>query len=451
MNLLSTTPDGQQVFLTSAIIEEIQVYTKTRRQVLTLTYQGEEWIVDPWSITDVYQRRNDFMGLKIKAFYDQKSQVGGYNTELGAYVAERLNFSIEWIPIESFGIKTENGSFTGSIKDLKENNVDIGIATYLHLSERLEVTESGFTSMVWTTEIIYWKYSNIDFIYGLIFQLDSWITLFLILLISSISFFIKIRWYEDSSNLAMQSMRAIITNICALATLDMYSMHVKPISVRIHLICIALFGALIYWTYSGVLVSYFALESERAPITSLQDLLDLPDSNLLIRKDTASHQQFLQAMKHNPELNQAISGQLRFFELSQTDLLDQALEQDKTNAFFFGLTDLFLLRNPGACDIRNARLPGISTNTRVGWLYPKDSILLRLADKVMLELTQQGIEKKIYAKYFGQLSKWKCAAEPYHPVGYGISMILFKALAFGCILAFIFLVFEKLSNNIFKL
>ena len=420
------------------IIQEIQVYSKTKRQVLKLFSINEEWIVDPESITDVYERRNDFSGLKVKAFFDGKSQVGGYNTDLGTYVSQRLNFSIDWIPIQSFGIKLSNGSFTGSIQDLKENQVDIGMATYLHLPERLEVTDGGFTSMVWTTEIIYWKYSNISFIYGLIFQMDSWITLMLTLSLSSFLFLIKIKWYEqknsDTRSITIQSLHAILTNICAIVTLDMYPRsYQRSISIRIHLMTIALFGAMMYWTYSGVLVSYFALESERAPITSLQDLVDLPDSKILIRKDTAAHQQFLQATKEqNSSLYQDISEQVRLFELSQTSLLDQTLEKDKTNAFFWGLTDLYLLRNPGSCDTRSARLPGISTQTRVGWLYPKDSILLRLADRVMLELTQQGIERKIYDKYFGQLSNMKCEVEPYHPVGYGILMVLFKVLAFGC-------------------
>ena len=65
------------------------------------------------------------------------------------------------------------------------------MAGYTQNSERLEVTDAGFSNNLWSTEMHYWKDDKgPNFIYGLVFRLELWIVFVSTLFISSIIFFI---------------------------------------------------------------------------------------------------------------------------------------------------------------------------------------------------------------------------------------------------------------------
>ena len=92
----------------------------------------------------------------------------------------------------------------------------------------------------------------------------------------------------------------------------------------------------------------------------------------------------------------------------------------------------------------------------VGWLYPKNSILKKIIDNVALEMTQTGIDKKIYDKYFASLSQTTCEPEPFVVIGYDICQATFLMLIGGSVIAFIILSLElekalkSPSNNLDK-
>ena len=65
-------------------------------------------------------------GYIPESFLDSKGNFLGYNGELGTIVAQKLNLTLDLIKIESWGVKTKDGIFTGSLKDLKDNNIDVG-------------------------------------------------------------------------------------------------------------------------------------------------------------------------------------------------------------------------------------------------------------------------------------------------------------------------------------
>ena len=60
----------------------------------------------------------------------------------------------------------------------------------------------------------------------------------------------------------------------------------------------------------------------------------------------------------------------------------------------------------------------------------------------MHSLSEQGIDRKIYEKYFGDLTNVKCEAEPFMPVEFAILKTVFIMLAIGCGLAIILLLIE---------
>ena len=72
-------------------------------------------------------------------------------------VAKKFNLTIDAQPIKTFGVKLENGKYSGTVGDLADLKIDIGLAFFDHLPERLEVTEGGFTELEFPHEIIYWN------------------------------------------------------------------------------------------------------------------------------------------------------------------------------------------------------------------------------------------------------------------------------------------------------
>ena len=306
----------------SFIIEEIQVYSKSKEQVLVIERLQEEWKVIQSSFSPVYTRRNNFHGYTIKACYSNLANWGfvdpsgnfvGYNGEIGTMVAKQLNLTLDLQPFDTWGVKTKNGSYTGAIQKLKDNEIDIGMASFSHLSERLEVSDAGFTTLMFTPELIYWKYHDSHVIYADVFKLESWIVVLVLLSSSSILLFVKFKFHERSGSSLVQLITSFVANLKSLVVLDINGFDKKYLSVRIHIFSMALCGAILFTTYTGVLISFFSSEIKKAPITSLESLAAMPNLNLLVWNQTSTHQRLMRVLKEKPYLEESINNKLKLF------------------------------------------------------------------------------------------------------------------------------------------
>ena len=99
-----------------------------------------------------------------------------------------------------------------------------------------------------------------------------------------------------------------------------------------------------------------------------------------------------------------------------------------------------------ACDLSSDSLSGVSTKDKLGWLYPKNSILKRIVDRITLEMAQAGIDKKIFDKYFDNLSNMDCESETFVEIGFDISQIIFFLLIKGIVLALAINFIEVIVN-----
>ena len=218
------------------------------------------------------------------------------------------------------------------------------MASYNQIPERLEIAEGGFSSIKWKIEMIYWKYDNVSFIYGLVFELKLWVALIIALLLSSMYFYLQSKWQQKGSDLnGKLALKAIGTNIRALVAMGIDT-HTH-MSIRIHILAISLCGAILFWSYSGLLVSYFAAESERIPFESLKDLAALPHLKLAIVKDTAAHQKFIREIKMQPGLEAAISTNIILYESVDISKMNNEfkLSNGQSNMHYFGILDEVLV------------------------------------------------------------------------------------------------------------
>ena len=111
-------------------------------------------------------------------------------------------------------------------------------------------------------------------------------------------------------------------------------------------------------------------------------------------------------------------------------------------------------RGDQLCQIRDGQLDSAKGKERLGWLFPKNSILKKPMNDLLLQLSQNGLEKKIRDHYWSFGHEINCDID-YTPLELNIVWILFKALAVGSGSAFglyfievLFVYTQKVVNQI---
>ena len=137
-----------------------------------------------------------------------------------------------------------------------------------------------------------------------------------------------------------QFLRALVTNLTSIVVLDIQGNYYQSLSVRIHVLSMALCGALLFWTYSGVLVSYFSSDSEATPIESLEDLINVPNLKIWIANGTSYHQHLIRAIGKRPDLEEAISRRIVLKETYNGPEEEFRKSQDSNSAIFGSTLDL---------------------------------------------------------------------------------------------------------------
>ena len=262
-------------------VNEVQVFSKLIKVVARDEKMDTFWIEEKnWP--DTYERRLDFQRSKVIAHFTdwkENGQLMGYHGELGALIAEAFNLTLELIPLTTYGVKIGENEYTGTVNDLINNNIDFAMSHFDFIPERLEVTEGGFSTYLKAPELIFWQTQDYDFNFIMVLSFKSCLVLILLTLISSLAYFLILLRYKKISrtNHFEKLIEAVIVNLRALAILDINDMSsAKSIVQRIFLLTITLSGALFYWHFTGLLVSYFTFESEKPPITSFDDILNVP-------------------------------------------------------------------------------------------------------------------------------------------------------------------------------
>ena len=335
------------------------------------------------------------------------------------------------------------------------------MAHFHNIPERLEVTDGAFSSLLGGSEVTYFQNNDKGFIYTLVFDEMTWLVTSISITLSSLAYFIissnqGITSSSASSNTIELLLEAITLNIKVVLALDYGNFQVRRhLVARILLLTISLNGALLYWSYTGSLVSFFTVESETPPITSFQDILNVPNLKLLMRAGNSEAQHLFNAMEKDKVLKEKLPEIIVWFN-STDEMYKMFMTKEDDNDFVlftpFFYTQYFLRRKGKAnvlCDIRHKVLNDARAQELVGWLYPKNSLLRKLFDKFLINLYEQGIERRLFSKHFIGVEEDQCnMSSETTPIAFQIVAILFKILAFGCILAIILLSLEIVSKHL---
>ena len=440
---------------TQFVIEEVQVYAHKIVKVAEFNLIRDYWNINESSIQSLHQRRSNFHGAKVSAQFDnwvpfgylKNGQFSGYNGELGTIIVNKLNLTLDLKPIQSYGVKLSNGSFTGTLEDLQFNKIDVAMASFIHSPERLEVSEGAFTIMTAETKIVFWKNSGSVFIFGLVFSQELWLSLFGTIITTSLYFFIDLKLTSDSSGneagILSLVLIAILTNVKALFAAG-HEIPRKVLSIRFYLFSYGLCAAILFWCYTGLLVSYFTAETVEQPISTFSDLKDKPNLRLVLLEGTSDAQFYLRAIQKNPKLEMDIEKNIVWKQPDYDEIInDLFYGPSKQNLILLvdSMTFYYPLFNNGwdqsdqFCQIRDGQLDSAKGKLGNGWLFPKNSILKKPMDDLLLQVTQSGLQEKLMDKYWSFEQKINCDFE-YTPLEMNIVWILFKALAIGSGLAF---------------
>ena len=176
-------------------INEIQVFSKSIQFVAKYERTEIGWKLRE-SMADTFQRRSNFFGNEIIAHYEKYGIIDddgsfiGYNGDIGTLLQETFNFSLVLHPINgSYGVKKGLNEYTGTVNELYKNNIDIGMATFNQIPERLEVTDGGFSPILGISELIFWHKYQDQFIYAMVFNNTTWIAILIMLVLSSSIYF----------------------------------------------------------------------------------------------------------------------------------------------------------------------------------------------------------------------------------------------------------------------
>ena len=326
------------------------------------------------------------------------------------------------------------------------------MALFHHNSERLEVTEGGYTSRIDGYDIIYWKGTAHVNIFLQVFDLSLWLAIIVCTTILALYFFAESMIHQKEDSKSIQIIEAVVANSKMIVAMDVNEKkHHKKYSMRIILLAAGILGGVIMWTYSGVLVSFFSMELETKPFSSFQDLQAKPDLWLMILDGSSFEQVLISAIENDPSLNGVIEQNIIEMD-SNAELMRNFLESDdKTNDMIFTASDslfMYIEKNPEfsfqiMCEIKIGQLDGLGGKIKSGWLYPKNSILKPIFDKHLIKLSQSGVEKRLQNIFFNFKDNLNCQSD-YQEVGMNIATFLFQLLGAGLVIALMIFVIESL-------
>ena len=270
-------------------------------------------------------------------------------------------------------------------------STNVGMASFENTHARLEVTDASFTPYENGYKLHYYKDRNAVVIFGLVFSKSLWFGIFGLLLISLIFFSLDSTFNFKSKRNGFKILEAVLNKVKLLFTNTDEKVHTFKVSIRLHLFFLGLFGALLVWAYSGLLVSYFSIETKSMPITTFEDLLDQPNLKILMRDGGSSMQLLLAATKDKPQLQNILMKNIKFGTFK--DIENEFLNSNDKSLMIFGIRFLNNLNEDNKdklCEIEEGYLDGLKTKDKSGWLYPKNSMLKSVFDPYLLKLSQIG-------------------------------------------------------------
>ncbi|XP_039314129.1 glutamate receptor-like [Solenopsis invicta] len=298
------------------------------REIITEVYRvdrGKELRSNQFGVWDVkhglkgpkhglYFRRNDLFGQNIRvtsiddpplSMLRRNAQneiigIDGFFGEVILLLQEAINCTFTYKETKTWGMCLPNGSCSGAVGMLKNNDVDFAAMEFMMTSERLNVI--GFTQPVFTPKYrIYIKRSMTTDLkwdaYMAPFSGNIWgAIVFIIVLSSGLIVFIQKLFPFMLPRLQNDCFRFIEIMILNLGAFCAQGMKQSTLdSIRMMQLVIHLLALVIVAAYSASLISHLAVKTFVMPFTTMDGLLQDNTYRFSVIKDSADYNIFQNA------------------------------------------------------------------------------------------------------------------------------------------------------------
>jgi hypothetical protein len=218
--------------------------------------------------------------------------------------------------------------------------------------------------------------------------------------------------------------------------------HNLPTSQAIVRIVGTLTGALVFWSYTGSLVSFLAVQQISYPIMEYRDLtwntelkLNIPKSSVFISQITNS----LTSLEESTIFNHNVI-YVKPIDMADLKRLVTKTFNDQNTLILNSEKEIETALQGTEMMCYLVPVPELCMTSPVGWMFPKHSILPELFDIFTKKIEASGLIHYIENHY---LSHKDCGTQqPKVVVGFELVGILFYILITGIVLAIILALIE---------
>ncbi|XP_063879422.1 ionotropic receptor 93a-like [Scylla paramamosain] len=197
-------------------------------------------------------------------------------------IRRNLNFDIEFMSVQGFGVKTDNGSYNGVLGMVQRREADFTAASLSLLAERAKAVDFGewfgFHNTRFLTRVS--KLLEGNFLLFQIFTWQAWASIMTFLIVSAAS--LSAMWMREENTTTTSNTGQIfpavfisVTTILKTAV-NMSSSHLPRHSAgRLVLISSWVVVVVLVAVYRGNLTAFLSIPMVASPPTTIQELLDM--------------------------------------------------------------------------------------------------------------------------------------------------------------------------------
>ena len=234
----------------------------------------------------MYKRRKNLNGIQLKA-NNVESYKGKLHNEILALFMEEFNFTIEWLPFPgSYGFYDPvNKIWNGMMKELIENEIDLGPYDFTQIDVRNTFASPGLTLSKDYVVVYFWKapnqspgwFSMLD-----TFSIEFWILSIVAIIIIFLSLHLTQlmeRKYKKSHTIYV--LIAIIKTFLSQSFEEQTVLSKRLTLTSSFLVCtLSMMGFIAFAAYTSCLTSILAANSVNIPFTTMDEFAKYKDFKL---------------------------------------------------------------------------------------------------------------------------------------------------------------------------
>ena len=442
---------------------------------------------ETYQIDKLVERRKDLMGCELRVAYvdsypyitmaKEEKELEGVNkryvikgdNELTMYggsvnqieliklLKSDLNFTISWIKAEdnSYGVyNQEQNTWNGLVGLLIKNVADLSNAHLTVTPGRSDVI--SFSADFDRTQFgLFMAKPGITFSWSTfvdVFDKSYWIALCVIVFVIV---FLLVAFFKNQTTFSKgrSCLRSLFSNFLSstsmiLLSLGSFETNIDTIrntynskATRIIFFVICVLGMTNKEIYTGGLISTLLDHRYISEITSLEDLLEKPGYQLVLRNGGASTQYFSLAKEspHEEIWKEKLDGNDRAY-VPKVQYAENLILADKKYVYFDIISQIEPIFDSYPCKMVRAKKTYFHRAVALG--FRKDSPYLKLFNSRISYYRQNGLIANMAALKKDPKGSVKCTGSHFDPLGYKTVFSAFAVLGIGLAFAIFYSMFE---------